>query len=96
VGPIAQSVEQRTFNPWVDGSSPSGPTQANPSELNSANQSGEKQPCWARFLSEVQLEIFLGPLSLKIREGGRLSASVLFEGHLSYHNTERSEQLRDR
>ena len=26
VGPIAQSVEQRTFNPWVDGSSPSGPT----------------------------------------------------------------------
>jgi len=28
VGPIAQSVEQRTFNPWVDGSSPSGPTNA--------------------------------------------------------------------
>ena len=28
VGPIAQSVEQRTFNPWVDGSSPSGPTRA--------------------------------------------------------------------
>ena len=27
VGPIAQSVEQRTFNPWVDGSSPSGPTE---------------------------------------------------------------------
>jgi len=26
VGPIAQSVEQLTFNPWVDGSSPSGPT----------------------------------------------------------------------
>ena len=26
VGPIAQPVEQRTFNPWVDGSSPSGPT----------------------------------------------------------------------
>ena len=26
LGPIAQSVEQRTFNPWVDGSSPSGPT----------------------------------------------------------------------
>ena len=25
-GPLAQSVEQRTFNPWVDGSSPSGPT----------------------------------------------------------------------
>jgi hypothetical protein len=29
VGPIAQSVEQRTFNPWVDGSSPSGPTSVN-------------------------------------------------------------------
>jgi len=28
LGPIAQSVEQRTFNPWVDGSSPSGPTGA--------------------------------------------------------------------
>ncbi len=25
-GPIAQLVEQRTFNPWVEGSSPSGPT----------------------------------------------------------------------
>ena len=25
-GPIAQLVEQRTFNPWVDGSRPSGPT----------------------------------------------------------------------
>jgi hypothetical protein len=30
VGPIAQSVEQRTFNPWVDGSSPSGPTYFSP------------------------------------------------------------------
>ena len=27
MGPIAQLVEQRTFNPWVDGSIPSGPTQ---------------------------------------------------------------------
>jgi len=26
VGPIAQPVEQRTFNPWVDSSSLSGPT----------------------------------------------------------------------
>ena len=26
VGPIAQSVEQRTFNPWVVGSKPTGPT----------------------------------------------------------------------
>ena len=26
MGPIAQSVEQRTFNPWVDSSSLSGPT----------------------------------------------------------------------
>jgi len=30
LGPIAQSVEQRTFNPWVDGSSPSGPTYLTP------------------------------------------------------------------
>ena len=29
VGPLAQLVEQRTFNPWVDGSSPSGPTISN-------------------------------------------------------------------
>ena len=28
MGPIAQSVEQRTFSPWVDGSSPSGSTVA--------------------------------------------------------------------
>ena len=26
MGPIAQSVEQRTFNPWVDSSNLSGPT----------------------------------------------------------------------
>jgi hypothetical protein len=26
LGPLAQSVEQRTFNPWVVGSSPTGPT----------------------------------------------------------------------
>jgi hypothetical protein len=26
VGPLAQSVEQRTFNPWVVGSIPTGPT----------------------------------------------------------------------
>lgn len=25
-GPLAQMVEHRTFNPWVEGSSPSGPT----------------------------------------------------------------------
>ena len=24
--PVVHSVEQRTFNPWVDASSPSGPT----------------------------------------------------------------------
>ena len=34
VGPIAQSVEQRTFNPWVDGSSPSGPTPSKMIQLN--------------------------------------------------------------
>ncbi len=33
MGPIAQSVEQRTFNPWVDGSSPSGPTNIENSRL---------------------------------------------------------------
>ena len=27
-GPLAQSVEQRTFNPWVVGSIPTGPTLA--------------------------------------------------------------------
>ena len=26
LGPLAQSVEQRTFNPWVVGSKPTGPT----------------------------------------------------------------------
>ena len=33
VGPLAQLVEQRTFNPWVDGSSPSGPTKELPDSL---------------------------------------------------------------
>ena len=28
MGPLAQSVEQRTFNPWVVGSIPTGPTSA--------------------------------------------------------------------
>jgi len=31
LGPLAQSVEQRTFNPWVVGSIPTGPTKTNPS-----------------------------------------------------------------
>lgn len=31
VGPLAQMVEHRTFNPWVEGSSPSGPTDRSPS-----------------------------------------------------------------
>ena len=29
MGPLAQSVEQRTFNPWVVGSIPTGPTLLN-------------------------------------------------------------------
>ena len=29
MGPLAQSVEQRTFNPWVVGSIPTGPTSEN-------------------------------------------------------------------
>ena len=33
VGPLAQLVEQRTFNPWVDGSSPSGPTHMQKADL---------------------------------------------------------------
>ena len=32
LGPLAQSVEQRTFNPWVVGSIPTGPTHVLPSE----------------------------------------------------------------
>ena len=35
-GPLAQSVEQRTFNPLVVGSTPTGPTMTN--ELNLHNQ----------------------------------------------------------
>ncbi len=31
-GPLAQSVEQRTFNPWVVGSIPTGPTHLTISE----------------------------------------------------------------
>ncbi len=41
LGPLAQSVEQRTFNPWVVGSSPTGPTrhgsQKNLKELSDAD-----------------------------------------------------------
>ena len=40
LGPIAQSVEQRTFNPWVDGSSPSGPTFLIAGPINLANVRG--------------------------------------------------------
>ncbi len=32
-GPLAQSVEQRTFNPWVVGSIPTGPTQQQPTAM---------------------------------------------------------------
>ena len=34
-GPLAQSVEQRTFNPWVVGSIPTGPTHFITQSLNS-------------------------------------------------------------
>ena len=30
VGPVAQVVEQLTFNQWVEGSNPSGLTNSNP------------------------------------------------------------------
>ena len=33
VGPLAQRSEQRTHNPLVEGSNPSGPTKANPCEI---------------------------------------------------------------
>ncbi len=33
LGPLAQSVEQRTFNPWVVGSIPTGPTSKGPSQM---------------------------------------------------------------
>ena len=47
VGPLAQSVEQRTFNPWVVGSIPTGPTSlASPRELQRVIES---------FLSQVSL-----------------------------------------
>jgi FlaA1/EpsC-like NDP-sugar epimerase len=49
VGPIAQSVEQRTFNPWVDGSSPSGPTPNSISQ--SASFISEKEKCQGRSIS---------------------------------------------
>ena len=32
VGPIAQLAEQWTFNPWVAGSSPAGPTNKTPDQ----------------------------------------------------------------
>ncbi len=32
-GPLAQSVEQRTFNPWVVGSIPTGPTTVNSHQI---------------------------------------------------------------
>jgi hypothetical protein len=32
-GPLAQSVEQRTFNPWVVGSIPTGPTPVNSHQI---------------------------------------------------------------
>ena len=45
LGPLAQSVEQRTFNPWVVGSIPTGPTLRFPdfSRLPSQN-TGALQP----------------------------------------------------
>jgi hypothetical protein len=33
-GPLAQSVEQRTFNPWVVGSIPTGPTRVKSQRMN--------------------------------------------------------------
>jgi len=42
VGPIAQSVEQRTFNPWVVGSIPTGPTVSSRNFLRKRGDSSTK------------------------------------------------------
>jgi hypothetical protein len=41
-GPLAQSVEQRTFNPWVVGSIPTGPTK-NVSDFQMVNFTRRKE-----------------------------------------------------
>jgi hypothetical protein len=48
------------------------------------------------FTSEVQLEIHLGPISLKIREQGRIPADLFRRGNPYMEKIARSEQLRDR
>ena len=54
LGPLAQSVEQRTFNPWVVGSIPTGPTVI---ELSSAKKFIErKRACLAVPLFSLSLK----------------------------------------
>ena len=50
-GPLAQLVEQRTFNPWVVGSSPTGPTQL-------ADSAVSLEPLGGRHRVVVELEPF--------------------------------------
>ncbi len=50
MGPIAQSVEQRTFNPWVDGSSPSGPT-----KIRNCRLTQREGPIPGKFVWKYQL-----------------------------------------
>ncbi len=42
LGPLAQSVEQRTFNPWVVGSIPTGPTISSGNSLRKSGDSSTK------------------------------------------------------
>ena len=92
VGPIAQSVEQRTFNPWVDGSSPSGPT-LDP-RFHPLDHSEDDRSFAASYshLSVSPLTFHRkkfswdsnpDPSSLKFRGGGGRLSAIFFEDHPS-------------
>ena len=90
VGPIAQSVEQRTFNPWVDGSSPSGPTFISNLHNDHSDDDRSFKPRQPQFTAspptfhpkKFSWDSNPDPSSLKFRGGGRSSA-IFFEGHPS-------------
>ena len=77
-GPIAQLVEQRTFNPWVEGSSPSGPTClsgmgfAHPTQT--FNGSGDSDPRRNRALAATAG-------SMSQRENGEGGIKAMPSGH---------------
>ncbi len=60
MGPIAQSVEQRTFNPWVDGSSPSGPTYTTTLAIKNYTLDMEKITHEVKFFSHNSLDFSEG------------------------------------